>query len=415
METGKLSKLAQLCAAHACAWSAERHCHLVLPWLVGLGKTMQHVDIELAPSLLIERARLRIHLSQFGWACDDASHALARLAAAPHPALELQAIQLIRRYGILDQKGVRQPPPLAERGVEVGEGLLRIGQLAIRHGQLNQALAVCSQASEVFKFFNLPYGLVKALHYRAKISFAMGNLELTEHCISQIEQHADKHNDPRSALNACQLRANVWLSRMQFGQAIDLISGLMSKPNFSADEAVSARAMASIAWAYYGQGALPIVMSLCKTLVESANKSGDLRLRLSVETLTALVQARSGQAQAATRSACTVVDLIVSRQPLGDIQVDLANVAELALHLKREDLSRPMIHALKLYAEQPNLKLRPWTAHRMRQVEHLLPPYKEITETLPSPMTATDVLKELAMSYNVTLIQAGPRSEVTPI
>ncbi|MFY7940104.1 MAG: BTAD domain-containing putative transcriptional regulator [Burkholderiaceae bacterium] len=408
IEMGKVSQLAQLCAAHAQAWSAERHCHLVLPWLSALGDTMQNVESELAPMLLIERARLRVHLGQFDLACDDASHALERLSTAPNPALELQAVQLIRRYGISDRKAPQQEPQLAERGLEVGEGLLRIGRLAIRHGQLNHALAVCSQASDVFKFFDLPYGQLKALQYRAKISFAMGDLELTEHCIEQIEHHATKNNDRRSAFNAYQLRANVLLSRMQFAQAINLVSDLISKPDSAVDEVASARAMAIIAWAHYGQGVFPMAMALCKTLVESAKRSGDLRLRLSVETLLALVQARSGQDRAATRSACAAVDLIVSRQPLEDIQVDMVNVAELAMHMKRDDLSRPMIHSLKLFAEQPKLKLRPWTLHRMQEVSVLLRPSKETFHITPPTMTATDVLKELAMSYNAVVIPSRP-------
>lgn len=402
LEAGDLDRLASLCAAHAPHWALPAHAQRIGVWLTGLGDSMDGIDRALAPRLLLQRARLQVHLGHLHLACDDASRALARIVGEPDAALRQQAVQMIQRYGAARPSVMSRAHSTSGRGVEAGESLLRVAQIAVRHGQLCQAMQVCAQSVEVFTYFGLSHGLVKAHHYRAKIAFALGNTELALRCLSEVQRVAEHTDQGQEAARAGFMQAEVLLSRMCFSQAIDLSAKLMARPDYAADPALVARGMSVAAWAHYGQGAYALAHALCSDLRERAAQIGGARLKVNVEILSALIDARSNRPAAALRSACAALELVVSNQPLSDTQSDLINVAELALHLKRRDLALAMVRSLQQFSQQPEHRLRDWVAERLRSVveagRHLEPLESTASHTADATSSYAEALKRLARS-----------------
>lgn len=402
LEAGELNRLAALCAAHAPHWSLAAHAPRIGIWLVGLGDSMDGIDRALAPQLLLQRARLQVLLGHLHLACDDASRALAQIAGEPDAELRRQAVQMIQRYGAARPSVPSQAHPTTGRGVEAGESLLRVAQIAVRHGQLGQAMQVCAQSIEVFTYFGLSHGLVKAHHYRAKIAFALGNTELALRCLTEVQRVATHTDHGYEATRAGFMHAEVLLSKMCFSQAIELTAKLMALPEYAADPALVARGISVAAWAHYGQGAYALAHALCTDLRQRATQVGGARLKMNVEILSALIDARSHRPAAAQRGACATLELLMSNQPLSDTQSDLINVAELATHLQRHDLAMAMAQSLRQFSQQPEHRLREWVAERLRLVVDEGP--KFLASRVESPNDAdaapsyADVLKRLARS-----------------
>ncbi len=373
VEATRLPQLAALCVAHAPHWSLGRHAARLRVWLEGLGDAMVELSPSDAATLFVARARLRVHLGELHLACDDASRALARVVGEHDAEVRQQAVQLIARYGVAKPVAASPSKAQSSRGVEAGESLLRVAQLAVRHGQLPQAQTLCGQALEVFNYFGLSHGLLKAHHYRAKIAFGLGDTELALRCLSDVERTAQQSNDHREAARAGIMRATVLASQMRFAQAIEVASQLIAQPTFSADAALVARGTSVVAWAQYGQGAYPLARAMCQGLRELAGAARGVALQIDTEILSALVEARSQRPEAALRSACAALDLLIQNQPLSDTQSDLVNAAELAHCLNRDELAWPVLHSLKSFAAQPDHRLRDWVAHRMQRIADLAP------------------------------------------
>ena len=368
LESGRVDALAALCATHASNWSLANHGERVLVWLIGLGETVPNIEPALAARLLVERARVRVHFGQLQPACADASRALSRVASEPDFDLRQQAVQLIQRYGAEPSQAPRLQGVLCARGVEAGESLLRVAQLAVRHGELAEALAMCGQSVEVFTYFGLTHGLIKAHQYRAKIAFAFGNTDLALRCLAEVERAAMRIDDWREAARAGLMHANVLLSKMQFSQAIDLASNLIARPACAADAALVARGMGVVAWAHYGQGAYPLARALCNELRDKAGETTGTSQKVNAAILSALVEARSRRPEAALRNASEALKMRLHDVPVSDAQSDLVNIAELALHLDRHDLAIPVVKSLLAFSERPDHRLRDWVSERIRSI-----------------------------------------------
>jgi hypothetical protein len=366
IDAGRLDAAARLCKAHAEHWQLELHAARIQVWLDGLGDTMDTLDASTAATLLVARARLRVHLGDVHRACADASHALARVDRERDAEVAQHALHLLQRYGIGSPSGQAcQPPSLLQRGVDAGESLLRVAQLAVRHGHLTQALPLCAQALDVFEYFGLAHGIVKAHQTRSKIAFALGDTALASRCLTEAERAAQRHGDKREVQRARLMRAEVLLSQMQFFEAIDMASGLMSHPDCAQDPALAARGIGTVAWAYYGQGAYRVAQALCNDMRDQANQTRGPALRLNAQMLSALIEARCQRPAAALRSACSALDLLMTSRPLSDLQGDLVNTAELATCLDRPDLARPLLHALRKFSARPEHRLRDWVSARL--------------------------------------------------
>lgn len=395
LETGRLYAAARLCQAHARHWSLEQHAALLKVWLEGLGDTMDALEAGTAAVLLVGRARLRVHLGDMQRACEDASHALAQVDRERDAEVSQQALHLLQRYGLgRDRIEPSRSPSLLQRGVDAGESLLRVAQLAVRQGHLIQALPLCAQALDVFEYFGLAHGIVKAHQTRSKIAFALGDTELASRCLTEAERAAQRYGDQREVQRARLMRAGVLLSQMQFPEAISLASGLLTHPDCSNDAALAVRGMGTVAWAYYGMGAYRLAQALCNDMRDQANQTRAPALRLNAQMLSALIEARSQRPEAALRSACNALDLIVTSRPLSDVQGDLVNTAELAICLDRPDLARPLVRALRNFSARPDHRLRDWVSARLDVIDqtgdaHDQPPAREAAVSSPFDVLTT--------------------------
>lgn len=369
LDTGRLDAAGRLCKAHAEHWSVEQHGTRLKVWLEGLGDKMDALDAGTAATLLVARARLRVHFGDMHRACEDASLALAQADRERDGNVSQQALRLLQNYGLV--RGHVEPvraQSLLQRGVDAGESLLRVAQLAVRHGQLIEALPLCAQALDVFEYFGLAHGIVKAHRTRFRIAFALGNTDLALRCLTETERCAQRYGDKREVQRARLMRANVLLSQMQFSEAIAMASRLISHPDSSHDPALAVRGMGTVAWAYYGQGSFRLAQALCNDMRDQANQTRAPALRLNAQMLSALIEARSQRPASALRSACNVLDLIITSKPMGDVQGDLVNTAELASCLNRPELARPLLHALHNFSARPDHRLRDWVSARLDQL-----------------------------------------------
>jgi DNA-binding SARP family transcriptional activator/tetratricopeptide (TPR) repeat protein len=372
VECREFDRVAALCLAHCPHWSPARHAATIMVWLEGLGPALEDLAAPAAASLLLARARVRLHLGDVRGACDDASSTLSRIAGHANESVRLEAIRLIDRYEGPGTLAYRAPGSLAERGVDAGESLLRVSQLAVRHAQLPQALLACNQAVEVFAYFGFSRGLLKAHRYKAKIAFALGNTHLAARCLGEVERIAAKIDGGRDAVLGALMQADVLIAQMRFPQAIGLVSELLARPHFANDTALVARGSCAIAWAHYGQGAYPLARSLCSVLRSTPRSSTSIRLQMNTEILAALLDARSGDTKAAVNSVCTALELLTQHSPLPDEQLDLINAAELAVHLQRLDLAAPLLGSLHAFSSRPQHQLHGWVAERVRHLDGIV-------------------------------------------
>ena len=366
LEAGRLDAAARICKAHAGHWSLEQHAARLKVWLEGLGDTMGTLGGGTAAALLVARARLRVHLGDMHLACGDASRALSRVDGEQDADVLQHALHLLQRYGLAN--GNRQPgrpSSWLQRGVDDGENLLRMTELAVRDGQLPHALLLCTQALDAFESLGLAPAIVRAHQCRAKIAYALGKTDLSLHCLSEAERAAERYGNGREAQRARLMRADVLLSRMHFTGAIDLASALMSRPGEQSDPALALRGLGTVAWAYYGLGAYRLAQALCNDMRGQMNQTRGVAARLNVQILSALIEARCQRPEEALQSACCALDLLMTKRPLSDLQGDLVNVAELAICLDRPDLARPMLRALHEFSARPEHQLRPWVDARM--------------------------------------------------
>jgi DNA-binding SARP family transcriptional activator/tetratricopeptide (TPR) repeat protein len=396
IESGRLTELAELCKAHASHWSLPRHSTTVHRWLEALGESMSDLAPQLAVELLIIRARMRAHWGELGPSCDDASRALTRLAAPAHDSLREEALQLIQRYSVPERTQAQHPNTMCRRGVDAGESLLRVSQLAVRHGQLVEAQTLCAQAVEVFRYFGLGHALAKAHRFHAKIAFALGHTEQAQRSLHRAQQVAQTHHDAGEALRSGFMKADLLVSQMQFTQAIELASRLIAQPECAQHPSLTAHATLVVAWAHYGQGAYPLAHALCHELRQQAGETRGMALQINAEILGALIEARCQRPVLALRGASTVLELLTRHQPLPDEQSNLVNAAELAVCLNRADLAAPMLGALNDFSQRPHHRLRAWTSARISALQSVELPAKADREpAAPSTSSYADVLSTL--------------------
>lgn len=365
IESGQLTEVATLCRAHAAHGSLPRHTTSLHRWLEALGESMSDLPPQLAVELLVVRARMRAHWGELGPSCDDASRALTRLTAPSHDKLREEALQLLQRYGVPEPTQTQRPNTMCRRGVDAGESLMRISQLAVRHGQLVEAQTLCGQAVDVFSYFGLGHALSKAHRFHAKIAFALGNPVQALRSLGEAQRVAQNHDDSGEALRSGFMKADLLVSQMKFTQAIELASQLIAQPDCAHNPLLAAHATLVVAWAHYGQGAYPLAHALCQDLRQQATEARGLSLQINVEILSALTEVRCQRPALALRSASAVLELLTHHQPLPDEQNNLVNAAELAVCLNRADLAAPMFGALHDFSQRPHHQLRAWTLSRI--------------------------------------------------
>jgi DNA-binding SARP family transcriptional activator/tetratricopeptide (TPR) repeat protein len=405
IECGRPEAAAAILCAHAPHWSVGKHALRLKSWLDGLGQEMRGLDTGSAGTLLLARARLRVHLGELRNACEDASLALARLCRERDAFRFEEATQLLQRYGTAGPAMAPQAPQL-RRGVEAGESLLRVAKLAVRHGRLTQAIPLCDQAVKVFDYFGLPHNEIRAHHYRSRIAYSLGDLDLADRCLVEAERIAERIAATTELVRTRLMQADVLVERLQFARAIELAASQLALSVCSQDPLLAGRAVAIEAWAHYGQGAYRIARALCKDMRASQAQTGSTSLCLSIATLSALVEARIGSQAEALRTACEGLEWHRKNESLLDVQHNLINAAELAICLERPDLAQPALDSLAAYTRKPGHRLRPWMQLRLEQLlvslnapagqaEPTSSPTVHETDEVPWPETHVDVLTDL--------------------
>jgi DNA-binding SARP family transcriptional activator len=369
---GRPKDVAALCFVHARNWSTAKHKAVVMGWLTQLGERMEGIDDEIAAYLLLERARLREDFGNIHGAFDDANRALARVADANDPTFRQEAARLTERYGTTALRGDTRSPAVHQRGIEAGEGLLRVAKLAAKHGEPQRAMKLCSEAATVLSYFGLGRGVLKAHHYRARIAYAMGDTELSMRCITQCERTARSIGEHQEVAVADLMRANVLSADMQHGQAIDLSSAVLAKPAIANNPHLLSRGLLALGWAYYAAGAFPVLRAMSQGLIDQARLSGEPTALISAKFLTMLAHARTGQQQRAVEHIGPVLQLLDRHTPLPDVQGELANVADLVVHLDQPALAESLMQALDVFGSRRDHQLRPWTQHRVDVMRGLL-------------------------------------------
>ena len=366
---GRRAEIAALCAAQPACWSSATHAGRTLEWLHLLGERMEGLDDELASGLLVKRARLRARLGQIHAAFDDASRALGRAKGSADTAARSEAVRLIERYGKAHQDVGTGSPLAGDRGVDAGESLLRIAQLAAKHGDPRRAMLLCTEAVAVFTYFGLVRGVLRAHRYRVRIAYGMGDTALALQCITQCETTARSLGEDHGIACAELMRANVLLADSSFGRAIELATKVLARPQIEASPALLSRGLLALGWGYYATGALPVLRAMIHGLIEQTGTAQEPGAQASAELLAMLVLARQGQVQAALRHARPLVELLARRPPLPDTQGDLVNAIDLAVHLGRPALAQSVVHALQSFGDSADHRLRPWTRERFEALK----------------------------------------------
>jgi DNA-binding SARP family transcriptional activator/DNA polymerase III delta prime subunit len=370
--TGRHNDIARLCLAHVDSWTGSRYATQVLGWLMAVGEHASALDDAIAAPFLMGRAQLRVHLGQLHGAFEDAGRALIRAKSPGDEGIRNTALRLMERYGSSDAKR-RWPDGVDERGIEAGEGLLRVAQLAARQGDLAKAMQLSAEAVGVFTYFGLTRGLLKAHQCRARLAFALGDTALAMQCVMQADRTARVLSDVQEIHRAELMRSHVLIADQQFGKAIDLANSVLASTDMPVQSALLVHGLLALAWAHFAVGAYPVTRALCNEIREHAQSGLHAGPMAQADMLSSLVDARQGRSAAAVRKICKVLDGQSRERPLIDAQADLINVADLVFHLGRPDLALPVVQALHALATRPDHRLRPWVAERLAALEQQIP------------------------------------------
>lgn len=378
--TKQFDRIGRLCLAHAAGLARLPCAHRMLVWLTSLGESMHTIEDDLAAVLLVKRAALRERLGSPFDAFSDAVRALERVRGEGESNIKSHALTLIERLGRAPETA-DPSRDLQQRGAGAAEMLLRLAPLTAHQGDLPKALLLCGEAAGILSFFGLKRGLVKAHQQRAKIAYAMGNLDLSNSCLALAERAADAAGDAYE-INRCQLMGCVVsYSRSRFAEAIDTASSMLSDQKLARQPALYTRAMLVLAWNHYAAGALPVAHAIAADLNSKLCDSPNFGARISVATLAALIEARRGWAPPAGCRAGTILAMTAKRWASLDAQESLINVAELAFLHDRLDLCQRTLHALARFSQQPDHRLRAYVEQRRDGLVKRMTPVAEAIHT----------------------------------
>ena len=395
---GRHAELAALCMRLMPLWRESVHAGRVAGWLTSLGENLEQVPGAEAAQLLLERARLRALHGYLHGAFEDAGRALARLGELGSADLRADALRMIERYGADVGDARRSRTSVNEKGIEAGESLLQVAQIAFQQDDLAKALQLCGEAIGVFNYFGLTRGLLKAQQLRAKLAFAIGDLHLAGQCVAHAERAARVVGDPIESASAELMRASLMLAEQQFAKALELISALMSRPELSGQAQIESRGLLLLGWSHYATGAYPVARVFSSALREQAKLTAHTGTRISVETLSALLDLRGGGRATAMRRISDLVDLLSNQRYVHDVQTECINAAELSFLLDRFDLANKALAKLTEFAQTPEHRLRPWVAERARMLRSKMPDEVHVgaVDLRRAPVAGSDIVELLS-------------------
>jgi DNA-binding SARP family transcriptional activator len=355
--------VAALCLAQAGFLRRPRHARKALSWLEWLGGPMDGLDAAASAALLVERSELRVQMGNFVGACEDACRALAHMAQGSNLLLEARARKIVERYGN-SQERQRWPRAMSQRGLEAGEALLRVAQLAARHGALGKALQLCGQAEGVFGYFELRRGLLRTYQSEAKFSFRIGQPEAAHRYLALARSIAVAMSDSKEVARCDLMLADVLLSEQEFPKALDVTGRVLAQLPGTAPPLLLKRGLIAMGWAHYALGTMPVARALSREVEHAASGPSDPATAFEVGMLASMLDARRGDPGSARRRLRTALDLIGRESVFVDPQGELINVAELAVAMRRADVASSALAELHRFDETTGQRLRPWVRAR---------------------------------------------------
>ena len=371
--------VARLCLDQISGLRRPRHAVKTRQWLEALGEQMDGLELAIAAPLLVERAELRAQTGNLSGAFEDASRALALGSQRSNVLVEARARKVVERYG---NAGESPPWPqdISQRGLEAGESLLRVAQLAARHGALAKALQLAGQAEGVFRYFGLRRGLLKVYQCEAKFAYRMGQDEAATRFVGMARSIASDVNDRHEVARCDLMLADVLVSQQDFRGALDLGARVLADFPEDSPPLLLQRGLIVSGWGYYGLGALPLARALAGELEEQSVGSADPATAFEIGLLSSLLDARRGSAGLARQRLRTVQNLIGRESVFSDTQSELINVAELAWLLQRADVASLVLRELRRFESVSGHRLRHWVQERAATLG---------ARGLPSPQSLT--------------------------
>ena len=355
--------VARLCLEQASGLRRPRHSFKARQWLEALGEHMDGLDLALASPLLVERAELRSQTGNLSGAFEDASRALTLAGQRSNPLVEARARKVVERYGNAGERQ-RWPQSMSQRGLEAGESLLRVAQLAARHGALAKAMQLAGQAEGVFGYFGLRRSLLKVYQCEAKLAYRMGQDEAATRYVGMARSIAVDKNDRHEVARCDLMLADVLVSQQDFRGALDLGARVLADFPENSPPLLLQRGLIVSGWGYYGLGAVPVARALARELDEQSAGSADPATAFEIGLLSSLLHARQGCEGLARQRLRTVHDLIGRESVFSDTQSELINVAELALLQRRDDVASLVLRELRRFEGVSGHRLRHWVQER---------------------------------------------------
>jgi DNA-binding SARP family transcriptional activator len=354
--------VASVCLAQAAFLRRPRHARKALEWLEWLGGGMDGLEAATAP-LLVERSELRVQLGNFIGAFEDACRALGQGNRGSNPLLEARARRIVERYGNAQERP-RWPRAMSQRGLEAGEALLRVAQLAARRGALGQALQLCAQSEGVFGYFGFKRGLLRAYQSQAKFAFRLGQTEAAHRNLAMARAAATSSCDLHEVARCDLMLAELLISEQHFSKALEACGQVLAELPGDAPPLLVRRGLLAMGWTHYALGALPVARALSREMEDPSSGPSDLATVFEAGMLASLLDARRGNAESARRRLRGTLELIGREHVFVDPQGELVNVADLAMLLKCPDVASSMLAELTRFEQVPGQELRPWVRAR---------------------------------------------------
>jgi DNA-binding SARP family transcriptional activator len=351
--------------------------------------------------LYLERAGLLSRAGSTAQAYEDAQTAYRIASDLNVEDARLRAAQMLQSLGRETGThpalpgGETRMHPLVAHGVEAGENLLRIARLSARFGEFDKASDLSAKAAEVFRYFNCPLGEIRALRYRGRMAFALGNLEDVQLFAQSAVKLASDRNLPAEQARAQLILAEVALAQEDFISAMRSAGRILSSAQ-GADPLVQVRAYKVLAWGHYLDRQTAVAAMLQRELAQRADVIGDPSHIANSHLLRALLACELHDQEHVQQAVTRLHGVLLSSPGAFDAQSELSEVAFLSAFLGRAATATGLLNSLASFARQPGHRLRPLTRTRMIGVEALLSKKSDRAIAHSSLLGTRDALADLA-------------------
>ena len=398
-DSGEHELLQQIVHALLPGLRLAREVAVATTWITRAMESAQGTG-PLRAQLQLERAGLYSRAGSIAKAYQDAEAAYRLASEHGIEQVKLRAAELLQSLGresglhfALPSSDARRQP-LVAHGVEAGENLLRIARVSARFGEFGKAAELSSKAVDVFRYFNCTLGEIRALRYRGRMAFAMGNLDDVRQFAQAASRLACECDLPAESARAQLLIAEVALAQEDFGTAMRSAGRILSGVH-GADPVIQVRAFKLLAWGHYMDGQAAVADMLQRELALRADAVGDPSHIANSHLLRGLLACDLHDAAHTHAVVSRLHSVLVASPGPFDVQSEWSEVAYLSARLSRPDTALGLLNALADFVGQPGHQLRPLTRTRVAGVQALLIPHTENGLSSATRLGTRDALAEL--------------------